>query len=253
MHPAVFLPFFSTIAGGFAALRLRHRLHVLMAFAAGVVVATAIVELLPEAMELVGEAGVAKLGAAAMIGFIGFTFLEAFLHQSSFEHDLDHDHGDETLGAHADARRPGLIGLLPPVSLVLHSALDGLVIGVAFQASDELGLIVLLAVLLHDFGDGMNVATVALDAARGERLAVAFVFLDAIAAPIGGLLSTLITINDETLGLLLGMFAGVFIAIGAGHLLPESQHRDPRRGPAMVTLAAVGAALPVAVRAIAGH
>ena len=272
MHPAVFLPFFSTLAGGFAALRLRHRLHALMALAAGVVVATAVADLLPEAIELVGEGGTLPIGIAAVIGFIGFSFLEAFLHQSSFEHEVDvfardhehggrrgrrareqphdeHDHGGEA-GA-VERRGPGLIGILPPMSLVLHSAMDGLVIGFAFQAGDEIGLIVLLAVLAHDFADGMNVATVALEAARGERFAVGFVVLDAVAAPFGGALSALISIDDRTLGLLLATFAGVFLAIGAGHLLPESQHRDPRRSPMMVSLAAIGAAFALAVRAIA--
>jgi ZIP family zinc transporter len=98
----------------------------------------------------------------------------------------------------------------------------------------------------------MNVATIALDAARGERLAVAFVLLDAIAAPVGGLLSALITIDPATLGLLLATFAGVFIAVGAGHLLPESQHRDPRHGPALVALAGVGATIVLVVRAFTG-
>ena len=249
MHPAVFLPFFSTIAGGFAALRLQHRLHALMALASGVVVATAIADLLPEAFELAGFDRVVEVGVAAVAGFIGFTYLEAFLHQSSFEH-ADDDHGAD---AHPSARRNGarLIGLLPPLSLVMHSAMDGLVIGLAFQVGDETGLLVLIAVLLHDFADGMNVATVALEAARGVRLAVGFVLLDAVAAPAGGALSALITIDPVTLGLLLAFFAGVFLAIGAGHLLPESQHRDPSRGPAMVTLAAVGAAVVLAVRAIA--
>jgi ZIP family zinc transporter len=293
MHPAVFLPFFSTVAGGFAALRLRHRLHALMAVAAGVVVATAVADLLPEAMELSGEGGTLSIGIAAVVGFIGFSFLEAFLHQSSFEHEVDvfareHEHGgrrgrrraraegsgrdvaghdhashDHERAPDADApesatgqertarRAPALIGILPPLSLVLHSAMDGLVIGFAFQAGDEIGLIVLLAVLAHDFADGMNVATVALEAARGERFAVGFVILDAVAAPFGGALSALISIDDRTLGLLLATFAGVFIAIGAGHLLPESQHRDPRRSPMMVSLAALGAAFALAVRAIA--
>jgi zinc transporter ZupT len=273
MWIASFLPFFSTLAGGYAALRLRHRLHALMALAAGVVVATAIADLLPEAFELVGEGGALQVGIAAVSGFIGFSFLEAFLHQSSFEHEVDvfaDDHGHEhehastrevehlhdhpqpgTAMASKVVRGPGLIGVLPPISLVLHSAMDGLVIGFAFQAGDEIGLIVLLAVLAHDFADGMNVATVALEAARGERFAVAFVLLDAIAAPVGGALSALISIDDRTLGLLLATFAGVFLAIGAGHLLPESQHRDPRRSPMMVTLAAIGAAFALAVRAIA--
>ena len=248
MHPAVFLPFFSTIAGGFAALRLQHRLHALMALASGVVVATAIVDLLPEAFELAGFDRVVEIGIAAVAGFIGFSFLEAFLHQSSFEH-ADEDH---VAGAQLTARRNGhaLISLLPPTSLVIHSALDGLVIGLAFQAGDEIGLIVLLAVLLHDFADGMNVATIALEAARGERLAVGFVLLDAVAAPAGGLLSTLVTVERATLGLLLAAFAGVFLAVGAGHLLPESQHRDPGREPLMVALAGIGAIVVLVVRAL---
>lgn len=258
MNPAVFLPFFSTILGGFAALRFRHRLHALMALAAGVVVATAIAELLPEAYELAGPERALEIGAAAVIGFIGFTFLEAFLHQSSFEHAGEHAHGEDAAEGEADGvarpavrTGPGLIGLLPPTSLVIHSALDGLAIGLAFRAGDEVGLIVLLAVLAHDFADGMNVATLALEAARGERLAVAFVLLDAVAAPVGGALSVLVTIEDATLGFLLALFAGVFLAVGAGHLLPESQHRDPRRGPAMVALAGIGAVIVLAVRAVA--
>ncbi len=270
MWIASFLPFFSTLAGGYAALRLRHRLHALMAVAAGVVVATAIADLLPEAFELVGEGSALQVGIAAVAGFIGFSFLEAFLHQSSFEHagapghdhSEDHDHlaavdatGDTAVDAAVDDRRTrpgtGIIGLLPPISLVVHSAMDGLMIGFAFQAGDEIGLIVLLAVLAHDFADGMNVFTIALDAARGTRLAIAFVFIDAAAAPVGGFISSLISIDDSTLGLLLATFAGVFIAIGAGHLLPESQHRDPRRGPLMVALAAGGAAFALVVRAIA--
>jgi len=229
-----------------------------MALAAGVVVATAVAELLPEAFELVGEGRVLDVGIATVVGFLGFSLLEAFLHQSSFEHARDHAHEQEHAGDDDDEvvlPRPGtgLLGLLPPASLVVHSAMDGMAIGLAFQAGSEIGFIVLVAVLFHDFADGMNVATIALDAARGERLAVAFVFLDAIAAPIGGLLSTLITIDAGTLGLLLATFAGVFIAVGAGHLLPESQHRDPGHGPFLVALAAVGATLVLIVRALTQH
>ena len=275
MHPATILPFFSTLLGGYAALRLRHRLHTLMAFAGGVVVATAVADLFPEAWELVGEESEVAVAFAAMVGFIGFTFLEAFLHQSSFEHagtlghehagaaghhhddgDVDHDHAAEqraTRAARGARKAPGLIGFLPPISLVVHSAMDGLMIGVAFKAGDETGLIVLIAVLLHDFADGMNVATVALDAARGVRFAVLFVVLDAVAAPFGGLISAFVSVDDHTLGLLLAGFGGVFLAIGAGHLLPESQHHDPRQAPMMVGLAGLGAALALAARALVPH
>lgn len=247
------LPFFSTLLGGVAALRLRHRLHAFMALAAGVVVATAVADLLPEAFQLAGPDGSLRVGIAAVVGFIGFSLVEAFLHQASFEHAGRHD--DEAT-AGSDAARPsagtasGMLAILPPISLIVHSTLDGLAIGLAFQAGSELGLIVLLAVLAHDFADGMNVVTLALDAARGERLAVGLLVLDALAPVAGAALSTLVSIPPATLGLLLATFAGVFLAIGAGHLLPESQHRDPSRGPALVALSGVGAGIVLVVRAI---
>ena len=268
MLVAAILPFFSTLAGGFAALRLRHRLHAIMALAAGVVVATAVADLLPEAFSLVGAGHQLDVGIAAVFGFIGFSLIEAFLHQASFEHagshDHDHDHAHDEGHDHEATRAaaleqlrtrsgapPTLLGILPPASLIVHSTLDGLAIGLAFQAGTQIGFIVLLAVLAHDFADGMNVITLALDAARGERLAVGLLVLDALAPPAGALLSTLVSVEPRTLGLLLATFAGAFIAIGAGHLLPESQHRDPGRGPALVALAGVGAAIVLFVRSVA--
>jgi ZIP family zinc transporter len=248
------LPFFSTLAGGIAALRLRHRLHAFMALAAGVVVATAVADLLPEAFELVGTESSLAIGIAAVIGFLGFSLVEAFLHQASFEHATDPDHAEHD-DAHdhgpaiASTPRPrGVLAVLPPLSLILHSTLDGLAIGLAFQAGGSIGVIVLVAVLAHDFADGMNVVALALDAARGVRLAVVLLVLDALAPLAGAALSIVITIPPTVLGLLLASIAGEFIAIGAGHLLPESQHRDPRRGPALVALAAIGAAVVLVVR-----
>jgi ZIP family zinc transporter len=258
MNPAAILPFFSTMLGGFAALRLRHRLHVFMALAAGVVVATAVADLLPEAFELAGPGGSLGVGAAAVVGFVGFSLVEAFLHQSSFEHaggghdhdDADHETGAAVAGAAPVGQPSRILGVLPPISLIIHSTLDGLAIGLAFQAGGSIGVIVLFAVLAHDFADGMNVVTLALDAARGERLAVVLLVVDAIAPVAGAALSTLVAIPPGALGLLLATFAGVFIAVGAGHLLPEAQHRDPRSGPALVALSGAGALIVLAIRAL---
>jgi ZIP family zinc transporter len=226
-----------------------------MALAAGVVVATAVADLLPEAYDLAGPGSALKIGAAAVVGFIGFSLVEAFLHQSSFEHADDHGPGGDDVDAPATQNGQGRpawwLGVLPPISLIVHSTLDGVAIGLAFQAGASIGLVVLLAVLAHDFADGMNVVTLALDAARGERLAVGLLIIDALAPVAGAALSLLITIPAVVLGLLLAAFAGAFIAIGAGHLLPEAQHRDPRRGPALVALSGVGGLIVLIVRAFA--
>ncbi len=261
---AALLPFVSTLAGGMAALRFHHRLHPFMAFASGVLVATAIADLLPEAQALVGGERGLEVGVAALIGYLVFTLIESFIHQQSFEHAADHDHAPGTTEPHvhepagerdaAGTIRPtrGLIAIVPPASLIVHSTLDGLAIGLAFQAGASLGVIVLLAVLAHDFADGMNVVTLALDAARGRRLAIGFLVVDALAPVVGAGLSLVVAIPDLALGWLLAWFSGVFIAIGASHLLPESQHERPADGPLLVGLSAVGAGLVVLVRFIAG-
>lgn len=255
MPIAAILPFFSTLLGGFAALRLRHRLHAFMALAAGVVVASAVADLLPEALELVGPDAAILTGIAAVAGFVGFSLVEAFLHQTSFEHAAEPGHdgaGDAHSWAGPKMSRAGALALIPPLSLVIHSTLDGLAIGLAFQAGGSVGLIVLLAVLAHDFADGMNVITLALEAARGRRLAVVLLVLDALAPVVGVALSLLIYIPPTVLGMLLASIAGIFLAVGAGHLLPEAQHHDLRRGPSLVALSGVGGAVVLVIRAVAG-
>lgn len=259
---AALLPFVSTLAGGIAALRFHHRLHPFMAFAAGVLVATAIADLLPEANELVADRPI-EVAMAFLVGYLAFALIESFVHQGSFEHGhVPHDdatdaaaHGHRPVPVGVAAVRGGagdLLGSVAPVSLIVHSTLDGFAIGVAFQAGTSIGVIVLLAVLAHDFADGMNVVTLALDAAKGRRLAIGFLVLDALAPVVGAGLSLLVEIPDPTLGMLLAGFSGVFIAIGASHLLPESQHGHASQGPALIGLTALGAVLVLVVRSIAG-
>lgn len=250
---AAFLPVLSTVIGGVAAIRLRHRLHPFMAIAGGILVATALVNLLPEASALLGGGeGVLAAGIAAVIGFLAFSSVEAFVHRQSWEHghaphqdaDVAHPHG-------VDATR-GPYGWLAPAGLIVHSTLDGLAIGLGFAAGSDVGLIVLVAVLAHDFADGMNVVTLALAGGSGMRLTRVLLALDALAPPVGVLLSSVIAVGPIALGLLLGGFAGVFVSVGAGHLLPEAQHQRPGRAPALMALAGAGAAAVVAIRLAIG-
>ena len=248
------LPFVSTVLGGLAALRLRHRLHPVMAFAAGVLVATALVNLLPEATELIGESGgPLLLGGAALGGFLDFSSLEALLHRQTWEHEhpplqdpgVPHEHARET-------QRLTAIGLAGPAGMIAHDTLDGAAIGLAFSVTPELGLIVALAVVVHTFADGVSIVTVALTRGGG-RFVLVLLALAALARPAGILLGTLVPLSQVALGALLAVFAGVFLAIGAGHLLPEAQHRQPASAPPLVLVAGAGAILVLAVRTVLEH
>jgi len=249
------LPFLSTLLGGLAALRLRHRLHPAMALAAGILVATALVDLLPEAIELIASEGATlTAGAAAVVGFLLFSAIEAVVHRESYEHS--HPAGIEPHEPHDHRGAQGgegtAMGLLGPAGLIIHSLLDGLAIGLGFEAGAEIGVIVTLAVLVHDFADGLNIVTLVLADGRGRKAAVVVLVLDAVATIIGIAASGFVALRPEQLGLLLAVFAGAFLAIGAGHLLPEAEHRRPGHEPPLVALAGAGALLVIAVRLAIG-
>jgi ZIP family zinc transporter len=250
------LPFASTLLGGLAVFRLAHRLHAVMALAAGVIVATALTDLLPEGIGLRGggEDAALSVGIAAVVGYLIYAAVEAFIHQGTYEHghpsELDpyqpHEHS-EPLSA---SRRT--LGLLGPAGLIVHSTLDGLAIGLGFEASPQVGLLVLFAVLVHDFADGLNVVTLAFAGGRTRRSALILLALDAIAPIVGIVISQLIAVDPQALGVLLGVFGGAFIAIGASHLLPEAEHRDQAHASPLVLLTIVGAAIVIVVRMIVG-
>jgi ZIP family zinc transporter len=252
------LPFFSTLLGGWAAIRLRHRLHPIMAFAAGVLVATALADLLPEATDLIGTSGNPVLpGAGAVLGFLLFSALDAFVHRRAWEHERltsQFEPGHPHEHSHAPVAGNSQLGVLGPISLIVHSMLDGLAIGLGFRAAMEVGLLVGVAVLAHDFADGMNVVTLSLSIFGGTHLhqARVLLLLDALAPPVGAAIGTFAQLGDPVLGFLLAAFSGVFLAIGAGHLLPEAQHGRPGASPPLVLLTVLGAALVLVVRAILG-
>lgn len=201
----------ATFLGGSFALVRRDRLHLVLGFSAGAVLGVALFDLLPEATEL-GREHYAASTPALFVG-AGF-FLYLLLGRVMLLHpDTD------------GARR----GALGAASLSLHSFLDGVGIGLAFKVSTAVGAVVAAAVLAHDFSDGINTVTVVLkNKGRGLR-ALAWLAVDAL-APLAGVASTtLFTLSEAKLGLVLALFCGFFLYIGASDLIPESHHRHPKR------------------------
>src|SRR5438067_547847 len=111
-----------------------------MAFAAGVVIATALADLLPESTELMGAGNRLLQATAALVGYLGFMAVDSLLHEESWGHQHD-------ATGKMPVQRP--LGFVPALGLVAHSTLDGVAIGLGFSTSPELGLLIGLAVLAH--------------------------------------------------------------------------------------------------------
>jgi ZIP family zinc transporter len=106
-----------------------------------------------------------------------------------------------------------------------HSFLDGVGIGLGFQAGTTVGIAVAIAVIAHDFTDGLNTVNLMLVNKNRSRKAFMYLLLDAT-APILGVLSTfLFSVSDNALTLYLGFFAGFLLYIGASEILPEAHSK----------------------------
>ncbi len=230
----------STLIGGWLGIALRDRLHLVLGFSAGAVIGLAFFDLLPEALELGHGFGPRNMMALAGIGFVLYLLLDRVLPGKSHE-----DHGPKG-HTDPDPRRAWAAA----GSLSVHSFLDGLAIGIAFQASRTVGITVAVAVLSHDFADGLNTVSVVLRNGGNRRGAWRWLLTDALAPVLGAAVSLVCTIPTSGIAIVLALFAGFFLYVGASDLLPESQHAHPRRLTTFFTV--LGAAFLYVVARIAG-
>ena len=93
--------------------------------------------------------------------------------------------------------------------LCVHSLLDGVAIGLAFQASRSVGIIVAIAVLTHDFSDGINTMNVVLKNQGDRPRALSWLLLDAVAPVVGIAATALFKLRiDGTVPLWLPLIGG---------------------------------------------
>ncbi len=206
------LTFLSTLGGGLLAMRFKDKLGLILGFSSGAVIGVVFFDLLPEAFSLgQKQFGVTTISTLIVAGFLFYLLLDrlSILHT--------HEHGNT--GNHR--------GKIGASSLSIHSFLDGVAIGVAFQVSVPIGILIAVAVIAHDFADGVNTVSVILKDGGKSKLAYKWLIIDAL-APFIGVLSTLFyKIPDTLFSILLALFSGFFLYIGASDLLPESGEKHP--------------------------
>jgi ZIP family zinc transporter len=219
----------STLAGGYVALRLAKDLTTAIALTGGIVVAVALFQVLPESIATVDDPNLVGLLVGA--GFV-FFFLA--------ERALVLHHRDDAEQIHAHAR----VGALGAAGLSVHSFIDGLGIGLAFGLSTETGLLVFVAVLAHDFADGLNTVGFVLRQTGDRASAIRWLAIDSLAPLVGAIVGSTLSISEAHLGALLALYVGFFLFMGATDLLPHA-HEHPSGRRVLLTIAGFAAILAI--------
>lgn len=216
----------ATFLGGLFAIKFKDKLHLILGFSAGAVIGVAFFDLLPEALNLAaGSFSLNQIATFIALGFISYLIL------------------DRAVSIHfcpeGDCGNPTHRGQLGAGTLSAHSFLDGIAIGLAFQVSPIVGAIVTVAVLTHDFSDGINTVSFILKNKGSKKQALRWLSFDAVAPLLGVLVTLFFSLPGQILGLVLAVFCGFFLYIGASDLLPESHHSHPTRWTTVMTVLGV--------------
>ncbi len=155
----------------------------LVSLSVGMLLASAILNLLPEAVESGANVhGLAWTFLGGLIAFISLEKLSVFRHSHHHEGDgHDHAHGHD----HDQAGQGGMVIL---VGDSIHNFSDGLMIAAAFLADIRLGWMTAFAVAAHEIPQEIGDFMVLLNAGYSKSRALLFNALSGLSSVVGGVI-----------------------------------------------------------------
>lgn len=239
-----------------AAWLLRRREYALTAFlpylvsvATGLLLATALLHLLPEAIASLGNTP--KVWYLLAGGILGLFFVEqivaAIVHAGDAEAPVVHVHSHGH--AHHSLRPANLI-----VASSLHSFLDGVSVAAAFAAGPRVGWVTALAISLHEVPHRVGDFAVLLNAGYSAKSAFRMAVLPSLGALLGvALVAGFGASGGMAIYWLLPISAASFLYIACVNLLPELRHQHSRAGVALqMVCLLLGAVLVALVAGLPG-
>lgn len=222
----------------FAFTRWTPRLEIMsLSFAAGVLLASTFLKLLPEAGRASPDGSVF---AACLVAMVGFFLLERYLH-GFHEHEETHTVASRYLILVGDG---------------LHNFIDGVAIAASFAVDPAVGVATTVAVAAHEIPQEVADYGVLVSGGFTRGAALALNFASSLSAVIGAASCFLFEgWMTAHLGWLLAATGGMFIYIAASDLIPELHHKRWRGSWLGVVPFLVGIALVAALLAVVpeGH
>ena len=232
----------------------------LLSLAAGALLSTAFMHLLPEAMESGREAQ--RLFATLLVGLVFFFLLdkaELWHHGHEHHHEPEGEHAHiqkhHHAHAHAHAHEPRSGGWAVLTGDSVHCFGDGILIASAFMANARLGLVAALAVLAHEVPHHIGDLAVLRQSSSSRRVAVVKLTLAGAVTPLGGLVGWWLV--DQLVAYLpyfLVVASSSFIYVALADLIPQLQKRlGARETLAQVAWLFAGIALVIVMSTLAHH
>ncbi|MGD9943023.1 MAG: ZIP family metal transporter [Burkholderiaceae bacterium] len=217
----------SVLAAAALSLSLLARLvNRLVSLSAGLLLATAVLHLIPEAFE--SGADPHSLAWTLLAGLIGFFVLEKMaVLRHSHHHEGDghaHHHGH-------DREEAGPGGMLILVGDAIHNFADGVMIAAAFMADPALGWLTTAAIAAHEIPQEIGDFIVLINAGYSRARALFYNLLSGLASVLGGVIGFFaLADSQQLLPFVLMLATASFIYVALADLIPDLHRETRRRG-----------------------
>ncbi len=186
----------------------------LLSYATGAMLATAIIGLIPEALERIS---IYEVGISLLCGLVLFFILEwtvVWRHA----HGMDDEHGHPSTQNHQMEKKTGMLVLIGDA---VHNCADGIAIGAACVASPGLGLVTTLAVLGHEVPQELSDFTILISSGFSRAKALLWNTLSGLGTLVGvvGAYGWL-AYAEPIVPYALSIAAASFLYIGLADLVP---------------------------------
>ncbi|RLF59226.1 MAG: zinc transporter ZupT [Thermoplasmata archaeon] len=188
-----------------------------LGFSAGVMIYISFVELLPNALENIGQFwGV----TAFFIGILVIGIIDIFIPEEINPHHFTQIVKNTNSKTNAKLMRTGMFTAL---AIAIHNFPEGLATFGTALTNVKLGIMIAIAIAIHNIPEGISVSMPIYYATNNRNKAFVYSFLSGIAEPIGAMIGFLILmpfLSDILLSSMLAFIAGIMVYISIDELLP---------------------------------
>ena len=234
------LPFLLTLFAGlstgiggliilFNSNRSRRFLSVCMGFSAGVMIYVSMIELFPEAQELLTSVFGEKTGALYTVlsffsGMLMIAIIDKLIPQENNPHEICDSNFEKIKLDDGEALKR--TSMMTAIAIAIHNFPEGIASFVSATHSLEIAIPTVVAIALHNIPEGISVAMPIYCATGDRKKAVRYSFLSGLSEPLGALFAFIFLRNimDEvTFGIVYAMVAGIMVFISFDELLPGAE------------------------------
>lgn len=197
-----------------------------LGFSAGVMIYVSFVEIFPQARDLLIKSGATTPVLATVIAFFAgiaiIYMIDMLIPNAENPHEM---HMVEDMSGQKEKRLKRM-GLMMALAIGIHNFPEGIATFTSALVSPDIAIPIAIAIAIHNIPEGIAVSVPIYYATGNRKKAFWLSFASGMAEPIGGLIGYFILMpfmSDFTLGLLMASVAGIMVFISVDELLPGAE------------------------------